>query len=169
MYLCVVKSSQTRGGNMKLSSEQQEVIERIGVFFERKGHQPILGRIMGLLLVLDDAEATFDEIQEYLSVSKSAVSNALTLLQTQNKVEYTTKPGERKRYFRLKVRNWRKDMQDDMQGIFRINMLLKDVMAMRSAKNMEFNNCIEDFQQFIEFMQEEMPKLIEKYDQLHNR
>jgi len=153
---------------MKLTAQQQEIIERIGVFFEKKGNQPILGRIMGLLLVLDEAEATFDEIQEYLSVSKSAVSNALTLLQSLNKVEYTTKPGERKRYFRLKARNWRNDMQDDMQGLFRINALLKEVMAMRSEKNQEFNKCILEFQQFIEFMKEEMPKLIEKYDQRHS-
>lgn len=150
---------------MKLTSEQQEIIERIGVFFERKGNQPILGRIMGLLLVLEKAEATFDEIQDYLSVSKSAVSNALTLLQTQNKVEYTTKPGERKRYFRLRVRSWRLDMQEDLEGIFRINVLLKDVLATRSSQNRDFNNCIFEFQSFIEFMRIEMPKLIEKYDQ----
>ncbi|GAB3650069.1 hypothetical protein GCM10028791_16760 [Echinicola sediminis] len=153
---------------MKLTSKQQEIIERIGVFFEKKGHQPILGRIMGLLLVLEEAEATFDEIQEYLSVSKSAVSNALTLLQSLDKVEYTTKPGERKRYFRLKARNWRTDMQEDMQGIFKINTLLKEVMAMRSEKNKEFNKCIIEFQQFIDFLREEMPKLIEKYDRLHS-
>ncbi|WP_186755859.1 GbsR/MarR family transcriptional regulator [Echinicola salinicaeni] len=153
---------------MKLSDKEQEIIERIGVFFEKKGHQPILGRIMGLLLVLDRAEATFDEIREYLSVSKSAVSNALTLLQSLDRVEYTTKPGERKRYFRLKVRNWRKDMQDDMNGIFRISVLLKEVMEVRSNSNSEFNHCISDFQNFIEFMKEEMPKLIEKYDRLHS-
>ncbi|WP_215225250.1 GbsR/MarR family transcriptional regulator [Echinicola shivajiensis] len=152
---------------MKLSDKEQEIIERIGVFFEKKGHQPILGRIMGLLLVLDQAEATFDEIQEYLSVSKSAVSNALTLLQSLDRVEYTTKPGERKRYFRLKVRNWRKDMQEDLNGIFRISALLKEVMEIRSNSNSEFNHCISDFQSFIEFMKEEMPKLIEKYDRLH--
>lgn len=153
---------------MKLTDKEQEIIERIGVFFEKKGHQPILGRIMGLLLVLDQAEATFDEIQEYLSVSKSAVSNALTLLQSLDRVEYTTKPGERKRYFRLKVRNWRKDMQEDLNGIFRISALLKEVMEIRSNSNSEFNHCISDFQNFIEFMKEEMPKLIEKYDRLHS-
>ncbi|UCS94874.1 hypothetical protein KZP23_07645 [Echinicola marina] len=153
---------------MKLSDKEQEIIERIGVFFEKKGHQPILGRIMGLLLVLDKAEATFDEIQEYLSVSKSAVSNALTLLQSLDRVEYTTKPGERKRYFRLKVRNWRRDMQDDMNGVFRISALLKEVMEVRSNSNVDFNHVITDFQKFIDFMKEEMPKLIEKYDRLHS-
>ncbi|MDN3669375.1 hypothetical protein QWY93_08540 [Echinicola jeungdonensis] len=154
---------------MKLTAQQQEIIERIGVFFEKKGHQPILGRIMGLLLVLDEAEATFDEIKDYLSVSKSAVSNALTLLQSMNKVEYTTKPGERKRYFKLRTRDWRNDMKEDLQGIFRISSLLKEVMKARSEKNLEFNQCILEFQQFIDFMKEEMPKLIEKYDRLHTK
>src|SRR5699024_7126307 len=84
-------------------------IERVGVFHEKKGLQPVVGRIIGLLLVAEPAEATFDEIQEALQVSKSAVSNALTFLQGREIADYTTKPGDRKRYFKLKVKDWRKE------------------------------------------------------------
>ncbi|HSJ67934.1 MAG TPA: MarR family transcriptional regulator, partial [Anditalea sp.] len=81
---------------MPLTSKQKEIVETIGVFHEQNGLQPALGRIMGLIMVIDAAEVTFEEIVENLSLSKSAVSTALKLLQTQNKVEYTTKPGDRK-------------------------------------------------------------------------
>ena len=134
---------------MTLTKEQQQIIERIGVFFERKGHQPILGRIIGLLMIVDEAEATFDDIQNALFVSKSAVSQALTLLQSQNKVDYTTKPGERKRYFRLKIRNWKEDIQDDMKKVFMINDIIEEIILMRGDKNKEFNSYLMEISNFM--------------------
>ncbi|MDO6435954.1 hypothetical protein Q4534_00990 [Cyclobacterium sp. 1_MG-2023] len=148
---------------MTLSTDQQQVIERIGVFFETKGNQPILGRIIGLLMVADDAEATFEDIQKCLFVSKSAVSQALTLLQSQNKVEYITKPGERKRYFRLKIRNWKTDIQEDMKNVFKFNDVLEEIIAMRGDKNEEFNKYLVEVSNFMKFLKAELPILIESY------
>ena len=51
---------------MTLTTDQQQIIEKIGVFFEKKGNQPILGRIIGLLMVIEEAEATFEDIQNAL-------------------------------------------------------------------------------------------------------
>lgn len=148
---------------MTLTKEQQQIIERIGVFFERKGHQPILGRIIGLLMIVDEAEATFEDIQNALFVSKSAVSQALTLLQSQNKVDYTTKPGERKRYFRLKIRNWKEDIQDDMKKVFMINDIIEEIILMRGDKNKEFNNYLMEISNFMKYLRAELPTLIEAY------
>ena len=148
---------------MTLSPDQQQVIEKIGVFFEKKGNQPILGRIIGLLMVVEEAEATFEDIQNALFVSKSAVSQALTLLQSQNKVEYTTKPGERKRYFRLKIRNWKVDIQEDMKEVFKFNNIVEEIISMRSDSNMEFNSYLIEVSNFMKFMEAELPKLVERY------
>ncbi|EPR66037.1 GbsR/MarR family transcriptional regulator [Cyclobacterium qasimii] len=148
---------------MTLTADQQQIIERIGVFFETKGNQPILGRIIGLLMVADDAEATFEDIQKCLFVSKSAVSQALTLLQSQNKVEYITKPGERKRYFRLKIRNWKVDIQDDLRKVFKFNEIIEEIISLRGNKNEEFNSYLKEVSNFMQFMEAELPKLIEKY------
>ncbi|GAB2998224.1 hypothetical protein GCM10027284_14850 [Cyclobacterium sediminis] len=148
---------------MTLTKEQQQVIERIGVFFERKGHQPILGRIIGLLMIVDEAEATFEDIQNALFVSKSAVSQALTLLQSQNKVDYTTKPGERKRYFRLKIRNWKEDIQEDIIGVFKFNDIVEEIIVLRGDKNQEFNGYLVEVSKFMKYLRDEMPKLIETY------
>ncbi|WP_339716712.1 hypothetical protein [Cyclobacterium amurskyense] len=148
---------------MTLTTDQQQIIEKIGVFFEKKGNQPILGRIIGLLMVIEEAEATFEDIQNALFVSKSAVSQALTLLQSQNKVEYITKPGERKRYFRLKIRNWKVDIQEDMKGVFKFNNIVEEIISMRSDSNMEFNSYLIEVSNFMKFMEAELPKLVERY------
>jgi len=81
--------------------KQKELIECIGLHNEREGYQPVAGRILGLLMVMDKEEYTFDEIVEEMQISKSAVSTALKNLELRGVIEYITYPGDRKRYFRF--------------------------------------------------------------------
>lgn len=83
---------------------QKELVETIGLRAEQEGMQPVTSRVMALLMVMDREEFTFDEIVDELKISKSSASLALKTLQLRNIVEYTTRPGERKRYFRMKAR-----------------------------------------------------------------
>lgn len=80
--------------------KQKELIEYIGRQNEREGFQPVPARIMGLLLVMDKEEYTFEEIVEEMQISKSSVSTALKILEIRGIIEYVTYPGDRKRYFR---------------------------------------------------------------------
>ena len=65
--------------NSTITTEQRYLIERYGVFMGRSHLQPAASRILGLLLISDKPELTFDEIKEALGLSKSAVSNALAI------------------------------------------------------------------------------------------
>lgn len=148
---------------MELSEKQKEIIEIIGVFHEQNGLQPALGRILGLLMVADSAEATFDEIAESLSLSKSAVSSALTLLQTQTKIEYITKPGGRKRYFRLKRSNWEEELKKSINGNLQFSNILDEVIAIRKNQNPDFTQHLENIRNFMLFLKKEIPVLIDRY------
>jgi DNA-binding transcriptional regulator GbsR (MarR family) len=77
----------------KITQGQKELVEKLGVFYEKSGMQPASCRVMALLLVADQTELTFEEIQQSLSISKSATSGAINLLLTVNRVEYITRPG----------------------------------------------------------------------------
>lgn len=149
---------------MVLSEKQKEIIERVGVFHEKKGMQPVVGRVIGLLLVAEPAEATFDDIQEALQVSKSAVSNALTFLQGKEIVEYTTKPGDRKRYFKLKVKDWRQDMKKDFDELLKIDALIVDVIALKKNKKSEFCCYLSEMRDFLGFMRKELPLLVQRFE-----
>jgi len=81
--------------------KQKELIEEIGIYYDKEGFQPIAGRILGLLMVMDKERFTFDEIVEELQISKSSASNTLRNLQMRGDIEYITLPGERKRYFQI--------------------------------------------------------------------
>lgn len=146
-----------------LNENRLELIERIGVFHEQRGMQPLMGRILGLLLVLDEAEATFDEIVDYLNVSKSAVSNALNILQLQNHIAYKTKPGERKRYFYLTLDRWEDAMQKELCDISQISTFMQDVLKERGNVKPEFNHHIQDLCSFMEFLKSKVPALFKEF------
>jgi len=146
-----------------LNENKLELIERIGVFHEQRGMQPLMGRILGLLLVLDEAEATFDEIVDYLNVSKSAVSNALNILQLQNHIAYKTKPGERKRYFYLTLDRWEDAMQKELCDISQISTFMQDVLKERGNVKPEFNHHIQDLCSFMEFLKSKVPALFKEF------
>lgn len=142
-----------------LSEKKKELIEKIGVFHEQRGMQPLMGRILGLLMVLDEAEATFEEIVDYLNVSKSAVSNALNFMQIQNKVRYKTKPGERKRYFYLKIEDWENDMQKQIENITEATNFLQEVIAVRKQTNPSFTCHLQEVCSFLDYIKSKIPSL----------
>jgi DNA-binding transcriptional regulator GbsR (MarR family) len=81
---------------------QKELVETMGRAYDRKGFQPVCGRILALLTIMDKEQYTFDEIVEELQICKSSASNALRMLEVANLIEYYTQPGDRKRYFQIR-------------------------------------------------------------------
>ncbi|SFS75401.1 hypothetical protein SAMN04487906_1565 [Zhouia amylolytica] len=85
-----------------LSEEKKELIEELGVYFETsEDMSPLSARIFSLLVLSEINGITFDTIVETLEASKSSTSTNLQLLQTSGIVSYCTKPGDRKRYFKV--------------------------------------------------------------------
>ena len=149
---------------MNLSDKKKEIIERIGVYYEKKGLQPVVGRIMGLLLVAEPAEATFEQIQEELQISKSAVSTALTFLQAKETVEYITKPGERKRYFKLRMRDWKSELKKEFDEVLDMESLINEIIELKENKKSEFCCSLLEMKEFFKFMKKELPLLLKKFE-----
>lgn len=148
---------------MKLSEKQRELIEEFGIYQENNGFQPAVARVLGLLLVSDRAELTFDEISETLNISKSATSNALNMMLNTGHIEYTTFSGDRKRYFRIKSSNWQEQFSRKMDDLSVLNGLLKRVMEVRKRENPIYDEKLTDFISFLDYMKKEMPRLIEDW------
>jgi predicted transcriptional regulator len=151
-----------------LTEKQKELIEKIGVIHDQNGMQPLMGRILGLLVVLEEAEATFDDIVEYLNVSKSAVSNALNFLQIQQFVAYRTKPGERKRYFYCDIRDWDVILKKELCNVADINSFFKEVIEIRGNSKPEFNQKLGEICKFLDYIREEIPLLFEKFKKINS-
>jgi DNA-binding transcriptional regulator GbsR (MarR family) len=149
---------------IKLTKDQQELIERVGVTFESHGMAPAPARVSALLMVVGQTELPFEEISRLLNLSKSATSNAINLLLSLGRLEYITKPGERRRYFRVKPRNWREDVVRNLETMAKMSVIFKEVLAQRPKASVEFNHSMADLASFLEFMAKELPALYKKWE-----
>ncbi len=84
-----------------VTASKEELIEELGMHFEVLYHLPPLASRIYAILILNGYDGmTFDQIMEQTEASKSSVSTGINLLMQTNKIEYFTKAGDRKRYFR---------------------------------------------------------------------
>ncbi|MDA3819874.1 MAG: MarR family transcriptional regulator [Candidatus Delongbacteria bacterium] len=125
----------------KRINKQKELIETIGRQSEQEGMQPVAGRIMALLMVMDKEQFTFDEIVEELNISKSSASTALKILQLKDMVEYETHPGDRKRYFHIKVQEPFYLFERVKNSMIEKNKMMKSIIKLKAdpeSKNVLF-------------------------------
>ena len=149
---------------LTLTDHKLKLIEELGVLNEQSGMQPAAARIMALLMISDKTELTFEEIYETLNISKSAARNAINFLLSTDKVEYITQPGERRRYFRCKLKSLKDGVQKSMAGLDAFNAVLKKVLDQRPVGTREFNASLEELTQFLDFLKEELPVLYQKWE-----
>lgn len=85
----------------KISKEYGLLVEEIGMVIEERADlSPLAARIYATLILASEEGLTFEDITETHQASKSAVSNNLNVLSKLKYIEYYTKPGQRKRYFK---------------------------------------------------------------------
>lgn len=140
---------------------QRELVEAAGRYYDKKGFQPTAGRVIGLLTVMDKEQFTFDEIVEELQISKSAASNALSILEISNIVEYNTIPGDRKRYFQIKKLDKFSLIDEHRILLLETRDFLKKVFDLKADKNSEnalFINHLIDMLDFFLAKFEELKK-----------
>lgn len=149
---------------IQLTERQRDLIEKLGVYHEKTGAPPATARISALLLVSPVTELSFDEIRETLNLSKSATSNALNMLLNTGKVDYITKSGDRKRYFKNKMSNWKTDLRENFQKLTKAADVLEEVLEARPKETVEFNQNLEQVIDFMRFINVEIPALYKKWE-----
>ena len=136
--------------------KQRELIEEIGRYFDKEGFQPIAGRILGLLMVMDKEQFAFDEIAEELKISKSSASNVLKNLEIRGNIEYVTLPGDRKRYFRLKRYEGFKLIEEFKQKMEDTQKLFSYIIDLKTDKNSPNVQFLKEMGEMIGFLMEQI-------------
>ncbi|WOD44548.1 GbsR/MarR family transcriptional regulator [Hwangdonia lutea] len=86
---------------MEQSQQKQQLIEEVGVHLEERANlSPLASRIYALLILSSHDGMSFENIVSTMQASKSSVSSNLNVLLQLSYIEYYTKSGDRKRYFR---------------------------------------------------------------------
>ena len=87
---------------MSQNNEQMQLVEKIGVSLEESLKlSPLAARIYTLLILSSNEGLTFDEIKTLIQASKSSISININVLLQLDFINFYTKTGDRKRYFRI--------------------------------------------------------------------
>ncbi len=148
---------------LSLSTKQQDLIERFGVLHDHLGYSPATGRIVGLLLVAPQPALTFDEIRESLGLSKSSTSAGLNLLLRIGSVEYFTRPGERRRYFRKNYDDWEAAMLERMDAFFAVKDLLREAHELKETGRSDPGPEIPRMVEFLEAIQNSLHEAYQRW------
>jgi len=170
MYICAMISKMfCTHTNLPITEAQLELVEKLGVMFEGPGVQPAAARITALLIISDKTELTFDEIRETLKLSKSATSNAINLLLNVKRIDYITKPGDRKRYFRSDITHWQEGLAEKFDEMNKLSTILAEVLRQRTSETPEFNKNLAELVSLFEFVFREIPSLFKKWENSRNK
>jgi DNA-binding transcriptional regulator GbsR (MarR family) len=148
----------------KIEERRIELVERIGVFLEKYGYQPIPARIIGLLIVTDKPYLTFDEITKSLKVSKSAVSIGINLLLGTQQINYITLPGDRRRYFKSRISEWREIFTGLIGFANAIRSLLLEIIELQNSTGREMSSSLSEVVGLIDMLEKEVPRMVVEWD-----
>jgi DNA-binding transcriptional regulator GbsR (MarR family) len=82
--------------------EEITFADHMGRFYARRfGFPPMVGRVLGYLLVCEPRSQTIAELSEALLASRSAITGALTVLETIHAVRRSRAAGERSDRIRI--------------------------------------------------------------------
>jgi DNA-binding transcriptional regulator GbsR (MarR family) len=97
---------------MDAEAQRRHFVEDYGLFVESRGLLPrMAGRIMGQLLLTNDALQTQADLCQALQASAGAISSTLRLLQDRGFVERVSLPGVRKDYYRISSEIWTRNLE----------------------------------------------------------
>ena len=122
----------------EISKEKCKLVEELGLNVEEKHNlPPLAGRIYAFMILSNVEGHTFEDIIEITCASKSSVSTNLNLLVQLKFIEYFTKTGDRKRYFRTKKNYLRITLEEYHREIDKELTLVKKVNKFNEENNPE--------------------------------
>lgn len=151
----------------KASNKQKELIEEIGLQLEtRLQISPLAARIYALLTLSSYNGITFEEIREVIGSSKSSTSVNINVLLQLKYIEYYTKSGDRKRYFKvskyyklISLELYYQSLENDIKMVDKINTYNKTNHPEKFTKEKSLGLITQDY---LKKMQDSVKETINK-------
>lgn len=152
---------------------REKLVEELGVCFEKNRQlPPLAARIYVLLMLSPRSGYSFDEVVELSQASKSSVSTNVNLLLSNGSVEYYTKPGDRKRYFRLSkdylkvgLKKNRDRVAEELKILQKIDQYNKVFNLPKYEKHKDFREL---YHNYLEQQYHSLEHIIDKMNQIEN-
>ena len=159
---------------LKLPESKNKLIEEVGAFLEERANlSPLAARIYATLILSSYEGLSFNAIVQQMQASKSAVSSNVNVLLQLHYINYYTKPGDRKRYFRTSqfyIENTMKQqmhlIEKELNVVTKINDFNKDYNPEKFEDEKSLGLL---FQEHLENQKKTINKKLEEIKQFQNQ
>jgi DNA-binding transcriptional regulator GbsR (MarR family) len=133
--------------------------DHMGRFYARRyAFPPMVGRLIGYLAVCDPHEQTIGELADALLASRSAITNAVKVLETMRQVRRTRVAGERMDRVRLDV-STPQSMGLDMTEYEEMRELVREGLEVVRDAPAERRAVLLEMSEFADFVVEQMTRM----------
>ena len=148
-----------------LTPEQQQFIERVGLYFEQYHLSRIGGRLLGLLMLLDHPVG-LGEMADLLGVSRASVSTNIRLTAELGLTERVGLPGDRRDYYQVGPDAWTQGLEASLMGMRRLRRIAEQGLA-STAPVGTTSAHLQEMLDFCDFTIVEQTALIERWRARH--
>ncbi|TXD47206.1 GbsR/MarR family transcriptional regulator [Polaribacter sp. IC073] len=135
------------------NKELLELIEKLGFDIEERLRlSPLASRIYALLILSSYDGVTFEEVKETIKASKSSISVNINVLIQLGYITFITKPGDRKRYFKiakyssiLSLEIYLQSIDNEMKIVNRINKFNQEYHPEKYINEKSLGNIFQNY------------------------
>jgi DNA-binding MarR family transcriptional regulator len=143
--------------------------DHLGRFYaERYGFPPVAGRLIGYLYVCEPAEQTINQIADTLLASRSAINNAVKMLETQKLIHRSRPAGTRADLIGLNPLG-RENLGFDPTEYQQMASLAREGLQLLGKSSLERRQALEVVLSLNEFLAGRLPQLYGEWNTHHQK
>lgn len=134
---------------------------------QRHGFPPVMGRVVAYLSVCEPIEQSINDIADALLTSRSAVNNALKILETQNLINRTRPAGTRADLVSLNPISMEQGF--DPSEYLEMAALAREGLELLKDASPERRRALESTVSLSEFLADRLPKLYDEWNEYYQK
>ncbi len=150
---------------MVLNDHLQHFVEQMGLTMERMGASRTFGRILGLVLVAEEALSLTD-MAEILQVSKASISTNTRLCEQAGLVKRASRPGDRRTYYEMLPGAFESTITRRVTGLYEMVNLVKEGLAGIDPANSKAHQRMQELHDLYLFLGEGMESALSQWEDL---
>ena len=158
-----MRENESTGGRSGATAAELQYVEEVALGFERQGLFRMAGRVIGWLLICDPPDQHAGQLAEVLQASKGSISAAMKFLVPAGLVERSSRPGERRDYYRCRPGAWAELARDQSRQYDEFRKLAQRGLELLADAPADRRERLEDMHDFYAWLEREMPALWERW------
>ena len=146
-----------------MNERQAAFVEEMGQYLASVGMTPMSGRMLAWMLICDPIEQTAADLSDNLQASRGAISGAARALETAGFIRRSRRRGDRREYFSIPPGAMRNLLAGAGQIYHRMTVIAAHGVGVVADLPPESRERIEEFHDFVAFVEQVFPTLLQRY------